>query len=108
TPLMVDTHYAYQRKLQARGGFQFSDVEEKRRVTGQQHHRPLTTLGDRCSDCVRQSGSEVAEVLVPDDVPRLGLRVGPLEDDGRAAIADQDAVLEVVERLSGLNHIARR
>ena len=51
----------------------------------------------------------MAEVLVPDHVARLGLRVGPLEDDGRAAVAHHDAVLgELVERLGRLDHVARR
>ena len=40
---------------------------------------------------VGQTGAEVAEVLVPDDVARFRLRVGPLKDDRRAAVADHDA-----------------
>ena len=51
-------------------------------------------------------GAEMAEVLVPDDVVRFGLRVGPLEDDGRAAVAHHDAVLR--ERLGGLDDEPRR
>src|SRR6185437_4922334 len=105
---MVDTHYAYQRKLQARSGFQLSYMEEKCRVTGQQHHRPLAALGDRGTDRIGQPRAEVAEVLVPDDVARLGLRVRPLENDGCPTVAHHDAVLEFVERLGGLNDVACR
>ena len=41
---------------------------------------------------VGQAGADVAEVLVPDHVVRLALRIGPLEDHRGAAIADHDAV----------------
>ncbi len=68
-------------------------MEQEGRVAGQQHHRPLAALGDRCADGVGQTGAEMTEVLVPDHVARLRLRVRPLEDDRRAAVAHHDAVL---------------
>src|SRR3954470_10974984 len=48
----------------------------------------------------------MTEVLVPDHVAWLGLRVGPLEDDGRAAVADHDAVFR--ECVRGLDDEAGR
>ena len=54
-PLVVDAHHAHQRKLLPRSGFQLGDVEEERRIAGQQHHRALTALGHRCPDRVRQT-----------------------------------------------------
>ena len=106
---MVDAHHAHQRQVLPGRGLQFGDVEQECRVTGQQHDRPLAALGDRGADGVGQTRAQMTEVLVPDHVARLGLRVGPLEDDGRAAVAHHDAVLgELVERLGRLDDVARR
>src|ERR1700759_3159500 len=52
-PLVVDTHHAHQRKLLPRSSFQLGDMEEECRMAGQQHHRALTALSDRCSYRVR-------------------------------------------------------
>ena len=98
---MVDADDADQRQVLTRGGFEFGDVEQERGVTGEQHDRTLAAVGDRGADGVGQAGAEVAEVLVPDHVVRLRLRVGPLEDHGGPAVAHHDAVLR--EGLGGLD-----
>src|SRR5262249_5786606 len=86
TPLMVDPYDAHQRNALPRRSFEFGDVEQEGRVAGEQHDGTLASLGDGGADRIRQPGAEVTEILVPDHVARLGLRVGPLEDDGGAAV----------------------
>ena len=63
---------------------------------------------DKAVKAARKACAQMTEVLVPDDVARLGLRVRPLEDHGRAAVAHHDPVLELLEGLGGLDDIARR
>ena len=70
-------------------------------MTGEQHDRSLAAFRDGGADGIRQTGAEMAEVLVPDDVVRLGLRVRPPEDHGGAAVAHHDAVLR--KGLGGLD-----
>ena len=55
---------------------------------GTLHH---SVVGKHGAGGIGQAGADVAVVLVPDHIMRLGLRVGPLEDHGGAAVADQDA-----------------
>ena len=106
---MVHPHHAHQRKLLPNRGFQLGDVEQESRVAGEQHDRPAAPLGHRRADRVGQAGSEVTEILIPDHVARLGLRIGPLEDHRGAPVAHHDAVIgELVERLGGLHDEARR
>src|SRR5207302_1899647 len=104
-PLMVDTHDADQREFLARCGFQFGDVEQEGGVAGKKHDRSLCAVCYRSPHGVGQAGAQMAEVLVPDDVAGLALRIGPSEYDGRAAVADHDAVCG--ERLGGLDDEAR-
>ena len=96
---MVDADHAHQRQLLPRRCLQFGDMEHEGRVTGQQHARDVCRLRRPRAGGIGQTRAEMAEVLVPDHVVRLGLRVGPLEDHRRAAVADHDAVLEFVDAL---------
>jgi hypothetical protein len=78
-PLVVDAHHADDRQVQPRGGLQLGNVEQEGGIAGGEQHRALAAVGDRGADRVGQAGAQMTEVLVPDDVVRLALQVGPLK-----------------------------
>ena len=95
-PLIVHADDADEWEVAARRGFKFRDVEHERAVRGDQHagagFAGGGAVGQHGTRGVRQAGADMAKVLVPDHVMRFALRIGPLENDGGATVADHDAV----------------